>query len=467
MSGPRFPPRGSNRPEEPGTPPSGVWSDPAQLGPEWTWQSGRFLLGKCGAREIGFDDPRHIVTLAGSRAGKTRTILVPNLRRYPGPVIAIDPKGELVRHTLEHRKKFGPVYVLDPFEVTAPRPTDAHNPFDELRRAPEKVIPADAAQIAEALIEQRGEESDPHWTNSARNLIQALILHLIATRSPDANLSAVRRLLHGAPVELGNAFKEMVDSPFFDGALANLGAAFLSMMEHSENDTPIGYTKEMNSILSTARQQTASLDQVSDVTNRSSFSLADIGRRNLTIYLVLPGMRLGTHHRWLRLFIAQALAAMEINPIPFGKLPAWFVLEEFPALGHMQPIETAAGYMAGFGVKLWAVLQDLSQLKRHYPKSWETFLGNAGVIQAFGNVDVTTTRYLSDMLGQCIVIQESRREQTRADLLNNQSGKSQAPHSVPLLSPTEIAFHFAREKKRQLVLVPGQNPIFMDRLPVE
>ena len=39
---------------------------------------------------------------------------------------------------------------------------------------------------------------------------------------------------------------------------------------------------------------------------------------------------------------------MERAPVPRGALPVWFVLEEFPALGHMRSIETAAGLMAGF-----------------------------------------------------------------------------------------------------------------------
>jgi len=39
--------------------------------------------------------------------------------------------------------------------------------------------------------------------------------------------------------------------------------------------------------------------------------------------------------------------------------PMLFLLEEFHSLGHMAVVEKAAGYAAGFGVKLWAVLQDI------------------------------------------------------------------------------------------------------------
>ncbi len=39
-----------------------------------------------------------------------------------------------------------------------------------------------------------------------------------------------------------------------------------------------------------------------------------------------------------------------------------FVLDEFPVLGYMKSIETAAGLMAGFGVKLWTIVQNVGQL---------------------------------------------------------------------------------------------------------
>ena len=43
-------------------------------------------------------------------------------------------------------------------------------------------------------------------------------------------------------------------------------------------------------------------------------------------------------------------------------------------------------------MKLWTVLQDLTQIKRLYKESWETFIGNAGIHTFFGNVDLFTTR---------------------------------------------------------------------------
>ena len=162
----------------------------------------------------------------------------------------------------------------------------------------------------------------------------------------------------------------------------------------------------------------------------------------------------------------RANQPMERAPVPRGQLPVWFVLEEFPTLGHMKSIEMAAGLVAGFGVKLWAVLQDLTQLQTHYSKSWETFLGNAGIIQAFGNADLTTAEHLSKMLGAAQVIERQEVRVSGAAMASGDLGRRENLRSVRLLDANEITQWFARETGRQLIIVPGRPPIYMQRLPI-
>ena len=50
------------------------------------------------------------------------------------------------------------------------------------------------------------------------------------------------------------------------------------------------------------------------------------------------------------------------------------VLDEFAGLKRMEVIENAVAQIAGYGVKLFFVLQSLEQLKAVYKDNWETFL---------------------------------------------------------------------------------------------
>lgn len=448
-----FPPRGTGEPGREETQAAEMWAGAEQLGASWDWKPGAWMLGGAVDRLIGRDDDRHVVILAGSRAGKTSTLLIPNLRHYPGSALVVDPKGELARATAHIRHQMGQaVFILDPFGVSGFK-SNHHNPLSELLFGVNHIA-AEAAQLADALILKTG--GDTHWTDSAKNLVKGLALHLLETKQDKATLRDLRRLLNGTPAELERALAAMVASTMFDGVLRNIGTSFLGKLAAGG--------RELQGILSTAQEQTAPLDDIVGVTDQSDFVLENLSQRPTTIYLVLPGMRMGTHYRWLRLVIQQALAAMERRPAKPGTLPVWFMLEEFAALAHMRPVETAAGFMAGFGVKLICVLQDLTQLQTHYRTSWETFLGNAGFIQAFGNADQTTTEYLSRRIGTTPIVEVNGTHVSSDSMKRGDLGRRETIRSVRLMEAFEITRHFARETGRQLVLSPGRPPIHLMRL---
>jgi type IV secretion system protein VirD4 len=216
----------------------------------------------------------------------------------------------------------------------------------------------------------------------------------------------------------------------------------------------------------------------------SDFRMEDLKKKRVTVYLCLPATRLATHGRWLRLVIAMAMEAMErTGPLEQGRPPVLFVLDEFAALGHMQSIESAAGQIAGFGVKLWPVIQDLTQLQRDYKEAWETFMGNAGVLTFFGNTDMTTAEHIAKRLGDTEVIRTvwngSENWQRSAggsgpDIFSAflGTGKGSVSDTVtdggnrtlgqqvvrgPLMTPNEIAQAFARDAGNLLAFVSAEK----------
>ncbi len=76
-------------------------------GPQWDPKSG-LLLGRRDGRIIGWNDDRHVMTIAGSRAGKGVSLIIPNLLLYEGSALVIDPKGENARITAGRRGKAPP-----------------------------------------------------------------------------------------------------------------------------------------------------------------------------------------------------------------------------------------------------------------------------------------------------------------------------------------------------------------------
>jgi type IV secretion system protein VirD4 len=115
------------------------------------------------------------------------------------------------------------------------------------------------------------------------------------------------------------------------------------------------------------------------------------------------------------------------------KQPALFLLDEFAALGRLEAVERAMGLMAGYGLQLWPILQDMSQLKDLYGARANTFVANAGVLQTFGVNDFETAKWLSQMIGR-----ETTGYQTESHKPGDAPSTSYNVTARDLMTPDEI-----------------------------
>ncbi len=218
--------------------------------------------------------------------------------------------------------------------------------------------------------------------------------------------------------------------------------------------------REASGILSTAQRHTHFLDspRMTAVLDRSDFAFADLRRGAATVFLALPPDRIATYARWLRLMVTQSLQELIRAP---GRpaAPVLYLLDEFAGLGYLAPVERAMSLMAGYGVQLWPILQDVHQLRATYGARAGTFLSNLGVLQIFGVNDHESARLASDLLGQETVVFETSSQA----LDSEKSGLTYAQHHTarPLLTPDEVRNLPA---SRELLFLAGLRPVVADKL---
>ncbi len=176
------------------------------------------------------------------------------------------------------------------------------------------------------------------------------------------------------------------------------------------------------------------------------------------MFLVLPPDRLLTYSRWLRLLVTQSLLDMAREAAK-PDLPVLYLLDEFAALGYLAPVERAMGRMAGYGVQLWPILQDVHQLRAIYGKRAGTFLSNAGLLQVFGVNDHESARLVSDLLGQETVLFQTMSRALDAEKSGLSFSEQRAARA--LITPDEVRNMPARA---QLLFVSGQRPIMAGKL---
>lgn len=451
-------------------------------------RAGGLLIGRNPrtGRLLRYDGPAHLLTLAPTRAGKGVGTVIPNLLALDRSVLVIDPKGENAQIAGKAREDFGTVHVLDPFGVSG-RPSAAYNPLDRLS-ADSPDLSEDAASLAEALVvDPLGQSGDAHWNEEAKALLGGLIMFCVAHEDPERRtLASVREYLTLPPDRLSALMALMQESDAADGLVARAANRFAGKAD-----------REAASVLSNAQRHTHFLDspRIARVMARSDFAFSDLRHRTTSVFLVLPPNRLDAYSRWLRLLVAQGLqdiardaevaAPPSASPMaphsgagsprevaglrephsasespqeaprrPAG--PVLFLLDEFAALGRLEAVERAMGLMAGYGLQLWPILQDMSQLRDLYGARASTFVANAGVQQVFGVNDFETAKWLSQSMGQETIgyRTESRRPGDMPTTGTSLTGRD-------LLTPDEI---MQLPPELQLLRLQGQPPAIARKL---
>ena len=439
------------------------------------YQPGSFFLGNChpdhgGSFPIGVKDDRHLFIVSGSRSGKGLTLIVNNLIDWPGGLVCIDPKGEnaaitaMRRGTAEAAKRTGTtvtdfvgqnVAVLDPLGCVQGPARALRVKYDPLSdidirsvRATEQIL-----SIAEAVV--IADDGDGgHFTDGAAIILAGVIELVLVKDSPDTpTLRRCLELITSGFKTLKNELKQ-VKTP------SGLAQDSYSLIEDAGDD-------EAGSFRTTLSRQLRWMadPRMQNHLQGDGFSLRKIIRENGSVYICIPPLMIPRMKRWLRCVVQIAMATkMELGPSN-KRQQMLFMLDEFPALENFKLIEDAAGYMAGYGIKLVPVIQNIGQIKKLYDKNWETFLSNAGAIVGWGFNDHETETYFSNRMGQRRSWEKSIGVTTQPFLpIRRGASKNWAWQDRPLRMPNEIHAQGAREEMRGFVITAKGAPYTVQRV---
>lgn len=386
---------------------------------------------------VHWDDDGHLLTVAPTRSGKAVTSIIPNLLRYRGSAIVIDPKGELYEATSKWRRaNVGPVYRLAPFDdgsnpATARYPRHGFNPLTRVR------VQSDARALAELMF-PRDPRSPEFFAEDAVAFVTATILFLLDEAPPERRNMALVRKLVSQPV-----------AAFRDLARRMAQSRITAVAEAADNVLGKSATGLSNLRDSLHTKLSLWSDMaIQENGKRHDFDFEALKETPATVYLQVPFDLMTPYGPWLRVILKSALDAMTRNPaIP--RIPVLFVLDEFLALGPFPEFKNAIRTHAGAGVRLWFFLQDMGSLEEMYPhNAWRPFL-NCSVKQFFGVDDPYTGELVGKYLGTTTVAYRSLSSSGNVSAGSGKDGDGSTNVSFqegetvqfvgrPLLTPDEV-----------------------------
>ena len=219
-----------------------------------------------GSGEVTYDGDAPLLSCAPTGAGKGRGVLIPTMLTYPGPLFALDIKGELYQVTSRRRREMGQhVAVLDPFHLVTDR-SDSLNPLD-LLTLPRSDSDSDAEMLASLLAVGHAFEREPFWNITANGLIAGLIAHIASSAPKDRHLGQLRAWLYHDDLDM--AIARMLDQGVVKSRMArDQFVAYLSAPHEQTRPcirtTACSYVSALGS------------EQVVETLRSSSFRLQDV-----------------------------------------------------------------------------------------------------------------------------------------------------------------------------------------------
>lgn len=421
----------------------------------------------------------HAICFAPTRSGKGLGIVIPSLLVWKESVLCIDIKKENYALSAGFRKKHlnNRVLYFDPTD-TSDLGTK-FNPLCEVRLYTDYDV-SDCQNIAQTLVGngQNGHNNkDDYFRLEGKNLLTAIMLHVLyiahGNLEHTPNLNDVYLALNDAQQPIKVLFQEMMTYTHIDGNTHPIIASIAQSMLNKAD-------AELSGVVGTAN---AALNLFTDPiigknTNKSDFRIIDLmnGDKPMSLYLVIPPSDLKRLEPLFNLFVNMTLKILTSNKLEFESGQAirsykhrlLFMADEFPAVGKIDIIEKGIAYIAGYGIKLVLIVQDLKQLYQIYGHQ-ESIISNCHIRIAYTPNTAETAKMISDWAGVRTVVKKQITHSGKLSQvhMSNASITTQEV-SRPLITVDEV-MRIAGAKKKgnevieagdMLIFIAGQPPIY-------
>jgi type IV secretion system protein VirD4 len=439
------------------------------------------VVGRWRGRYLRFAGQQFVLLAAPTRSGKGVGIVIPNLLSYPDSVVVLDIKQENYAITAGFRRACGQsVFLFNPFAEDFK--THRYNPLSAITEGVFRV--GDILAIGYALYPAGGH--DDFWKDQARNLLLGLVLLLCEWR--DARRSASVRRAGGDtgpapdpsdipdvpdyPVTMGEVLRQSSGNgvpvkTYLHQALAQYRTILSGTCIDALNRFLSNDDKVLASILATFNAPlTVWANPIVDAaTSANDFDLRDVRKKRMTVYIGITPDHLAEAALIVNLLFSQ-LVNLNTKQLPEEnpelRYQCLLLMDELTAIGKVNIIARSVSYMAGYDLRLLAIIQSIAQLESVYGRAdMRTFVTNHAMQILYAPREQRDANEYSEMLGY---FTEKSRSVSRP---SNWFGKGGTPSESisdqrrPLLLPQELK---ELGQDREIILLENTKPILADKI---
>ena len=431
------------------------------------------LLGQHQGEYLILPGQQSVLLAAPMRSGKGVGVVIPNLLAWPDSVCVVDIKDENFKRTAGYRARHGQqVYAWAPFGLSSKKEeqgtpatyrTHCYNPLSYVRTDPNHVI-GDLLAIAQIVYptSDRSNGTERFFNDQARSLFLGLALYLVETPELPRTVGELVRQSSGKGKPVTEHLGQLIATRQEQGrALSDACIdALMRFLSNSEN-TLTGILATFNAPLLVFTEPL-----VDASTSSNDFSLQDLRKKRMSIYVIIPPPRLPDAAVLLNLFFSQ-LVNLNTDQLPEDnpalKYQCLLVLDEFTAMGRVAVFAKALGYLAGYNLRCLTVIQAGSQIDSVYgDKDSRSMVTNHAVQILYAPREQRDAKEYSEMLGTFTEKSESKgRSNSNGPRGGSSTSSNVSPQRRELLLPQEFK---ELGIDREVVLLENTKPILADKI---
>ena len=413
--------------------------------------------------------------LGSSGSGKTRYYVKPNLLSVDMNWAVTDPKGELKRDTEHAMRNHG--YQVNTLDLIHLDRSDRFNPMRYID--PEEPQSAILRLTDNLVTNATGDRKtgDSFWQDAEKALLCALIAWTYYTEN-NPTLNQVTDTLDRMGASEQDEDKEYI----IDALFAETQTEIHRMCEHPDdydeetqsmldglafacaqyNTFLKGAGETKKSIIITTGVHLAPLQvrEVRRILDGDDIRLETLDQGKRVVYLELPDTN-ATFSFIASVFYQCLFETLvrkaDANPDGILDRDVHCMLDEFANIGKIPNFVRLIATIRSRRISCSIILQTVSQGKSLYKDDWETIAGNCDSQLFLGGNEPSTTKYISDRLGdQTIDVIET--SETKG--LNGSWTRSTRKNARKLLTPDELG---RIPSDRCIYLLRGIPPFFSQR----
>ncbi|WP_418506339.1 VirD4-like conjugal transfer protein, CD1115 family [Dysosmobacter sp.] len=395
------------------------------------------------------------IVIGGSGAGKTRFFVKPNLMEANCSFLVTDPKGETLRAVAPLLLQKG--YVIKVFDLIDPSHSDSFNAFAYIKD--DKDVMKLVNNFIKNTTPKGAQQNDPFWERSEIALDTALILYLIHEAPPEEqNFEMLIYMIeNGGAKEDDDDYQSPLDLLF--EALEEESPNHIAVREYKIYKQAAGKTAKSILISAAVRLSAFILPEIQNITAKDDMELEKMGERKQAVFAIIPDND-GTFNYIVGMLYTCAFQSLyyQADKVHQGALPVpvRMMMDEFCNVSLPDDFGKLQATMRSRNIMSTIVLQNISALKALFKDDWEGLIGNADTLLYLGGNEVSTFKYISEILGK-----ETLDTRTRS-VSKGRSGSSSVNYQQTgreLMTPDEVR---ALDNDHCILFIRGELPV-MDR----